>query len=216
MGESGGVYSIMTIDGKQVCAISPQNPNQAGMPPIWNSYVTVADADSVAERAGELGADVHAPPFDVFDAGRMAVLRDPQGAYVMLWQPRENQGAQLVNAPGALCWNELYTADVDGSAEFYSQLFGWSTQPFEASPLPYLIIQNDGRANGGITQIQEGMPPMWLVYFAVEDIDAGIARVAELGGGTLFGPIDIGVSKLAGVRDAQGGVFALYAGQLED
>ncbi len=81
------------------------------MPPVWNSYVSVADVDSSAARARELGADVHAPPFDVMDAGRMAVLRDPQGAFVMLWQPGTTFGAELVNAPGAWCWNELYTAD---------------------------------------------------------------------------------------------------------
>lgn len=212
----GAVYSMMKVDGQQVCAISPQNENQAGMPPVWSSYVCVADADSVANSAKELGAEVHAPPFDVFDAGRLAVLQDPQGAFVMLWQPNQHHGAQLVNAPGAFCWNELYTPDMDASAHFYGELFGWTTAQFDNSPTPYLVISNDGRANGGITEVQEGMPPAWLAYFAVEDIDAGLAKVGELGGGTIVGPIDINVAKLGIVRDPQGGVFALYAGHLDD
>jgi predicted enzyme related to lactoylglutathione lyase len=216
MGDDGSVYSMMKVDGKLVCAISPQNENQTGLPPIWNSYVCVADADSVLESAKELGATVHAPAFDVFDAGRMAVLQDPQGAFVLLWQPGQHTGAQLVNSPGAFCWNELYTPDMDASARFYSELFGWAVEPFAESPMPYLIIQNGGHANGGITEVQEGMPPAWLAYFVVADIDDGLAKVGELGGVTIVGPIDIGMAKLGIVRDPQGGVFALYAGRLDD
>jgi predicted enzyme related to lactoylglutathione lyase len=218
IGDDGVVYSMMTLDGRTVCGISAQNENQraAGMPPIWNSYVAVADVDAAADRAKQLGAELHAPPFDVMDAGRMAVVKDPQGAFVMLWQPNQNRGAELVNAPGAFCWNELYTPDMDASARFYGELFGWSVAPFENSPMPYLVVSNAGRANGGIAPIQEGMPPAWLAYFAVEEIEAGLARVGELGGGTIVGPIDINIAKLGIVRDPQGGVFALYAGQLDD
>ena len=214
----GAVYSMMMIGSKMVCAISPQNDNQraAGMAPTWNSYVCVADADSVAERAQELGAEVPAGPFDVFEAGRMAMLADLQGAIFFIWQPRQHQGAQLVNAPGALCWNELYTPDMDRASSFYGDLFGWTAAPFEESPMPYLVISNNGRANGGITTTQDGMDPAWLAYFAVEDIDAGLARVAELGGETVVGPIDIGVAKIGIVHDPQGAGFALYAGRLDD
>jgi len=108
-------YSIQRVDGKDVAAISPQQEAQreAGVPPTWNSYVTVENADAVAERAKELGATVVAPPFDVMQAGRMAAIQDPQGAFFLLWQPNQNHGAQLVNAPGALSWNELASPDLD-------------------------------------------------------------------------------------------------------
>jgi len=95
-------YSMMSIDGKPVAAISPQPEQQreAGAPPVWNSYVTVENADASLERAKELGGTVHAPAFDVFEAGRMGVIQDPQGAYFLVWQPNQHIGAQLVNAPG--------------------------------------------------------------------------------------------------------------------
>src|SRR5919197_2424863 len=101
----GVFYSMARVGGRDVAAISPQPPQQrdAGVPPVWNSYITVESADAAAERAAELGATVHAPPFDVMDAGRMAVIQDPQGAFFMVWQPKSHHGAQLVNAPGALC-----------------------------------------------------------------------------------------------------------------
>jgi predicted enzyme related to lactoylglutathione lyase len=214
----GIVYSMMLLDGKAVAAISPQPQQQrdAGVPPTWNSYVRVESADASAERAAELGANVHAPPFDVMDAGRMAVIQDPQGAFFMIWQPKENIGASLVNAPGALCWNELASPDLEASASFYSGLFGWELQQFEGSPEPYLVIMNRGRANGGIRPLAPpGTPPHWLAYFGIDDIDAGLAKVRELGGSVLAGPIDIGIAKVGVVQDPQGAVFALYAGELE-
>ena len=211
------VYSMQRIGGKTVAAIAPQPQQQrdAGVPPLWQSYVTVSSADEAAAKAKELGATVHAEPFDVMEAGRMAVIQDPQGAFFMIWEPRQNIGAELVTAPGALCWNELASPDVDGSKAFYSALFGWEIRPFDQSPQLYLVIENLGRGNGGIREPQPGEPPNWLVYFAVEDIDASLARVEELGGTRLSGPIDIGVAKIGIVQDPQGATFALYAGDLQ-
>jgi uncharacterized protein len=211
-------YSMMRLDGRDVAAISPQPPQQrdAGVPPAWNSYVTVESADAAAERAGQLGATVHAPPFDVMTAGRMAVVQDPQGAFFMVWEPRDNIGASFVNAPGALAWNELASPDVDASIGFYGDLFGWTTQPFENSPQRYEVITNGDRPNGGMRELGDEPAPYWLVYFGIDDIERGLARVEELGGSKLAGPIDIGVAKTGIVRDPQGAVFAIYAGQFQD
>jgi hypothetical protein len=215
----GVVYSMQQIGGKDVCAISPQMQDQreAGVPPMWNSYITVASADDSAARAGELGANVHAPPFDVLDVGRMAVIQDPQGAFFMIWEPKTTIGAQLVNEHGAFCWNELYTRDLDGAKDFYGGLFGWEFQAFEQSPDPYFVVMNNGRSNGGLRGLPAPeVPPHWLVYFAVPDIDAGIGKVEELGGENIMGPMDIGGPKIGIVKDPQGAPFALYAGQLDD
>lgn len=211
-------YSMQRLGGKDVAAISPQPQTQrdAGVPPVWNSYVSVERADDAAERATALGGTVHAPPFDVMEAGRMAVIQDPQGAFFMVWQPRQHFGAALVNAPGAPVWNELASPDPDGSSAFYSRLFGWTVAPFEGGPEPYLSIKNGEANNGGIRQLSPpGTPPNWLVYFGVEDVEAALAKVAELGGTHIAGPIDIQIARIAIVQDPQGAVFALYAGQLE-
>ncbi|HWJ51231.1 MAG TPA: VOC family protein [Solirubrobacteraceae bacterium] len=215
VGES--VYSMMQVDGRTVAAISPQPQQQrdAGMPAIWNSYISVGSADAILERAKELGGSAHTPAFDVLDAGRMAVIQDPQGAYFLVWEPRARPGAALVNAPGALVWNELQSPDLDASASFYGDLFGWEVAPFEGMADRYLSIKNAGANNGGMRELAPGMPPNWLVYFGAEDIDAALVKVQELGGSKLAGPIDIQIAKIAVVQDPQGGVFALYAGELE-
>jgi uncharacterized protein len=213
----GVFYSMMRVNGKDVAAIAPQPEPQrnAGAPPVWNSYLSVESADAAVERARELGGTVHAPAFDVMEVGRMGVIQDPHGAYFMVWQPGQHFGAQLVNAPGAFVWNELASPDLDGSTAFYSGLFGWTVAPFEGSPTPYLSIENGEANNGGIRELSSpGVPPHWLVYFGVEDIDVALAKVEQLGGTKIFGPQDIQIAKIAAVRDPQGAVFALYAGQL--
>ncbi|HEV3230510.1 MAG TPA: VOC family protein [Solirubrobacteraceae bacterium] len=214
----GFFYSMQRLGGKDVAAISPQPQQQrdAGAPPAWNSYVSVQSADAAVNRAKELGATVHAPAFDVMEAGRMGVIQDPQGAYFAVWEPRQQFGAALVNGPGALSWNELASPDLDASAAFYSGLFGWTISPFEGSPQRYLIIRNGDATNGGMRELDpSGMPPHWLVYFGTEDIDTGLAKVEELGGTRMAGPIDIGMAKIGIVADPQGAIFALYAGQFE-
>jgi predicted enzyme related to lactoylglutathione lyase len=215
--EDGGYYSMQRVNGKDVAAIAGQPPAQrdAGAPPAWQSYITVASADGAAQRAGELGGAVHAPAFDVMEAGRMAVIQDPQGAYFMVWEPKNHIGAGLVNAPGAFCWNELAAADLDTAPDFYTELFGWSTEPYEGGPMRYLTIKNGQATNGGMREKQPQEPPYWLVYFAVEDIDASIAKLTELGGSTIAGPFEMAMAKIAVAQDPQGAVFALYAGQLE-
>jgi predicted enzyme related to lactoylglutathione lyase len=214
-----GVYSMQNIGGKPVAAIAPQPEQQraAGVPALWNSYVSVESADATADRATELGATVHAPPFDVMEVGRMAVIQDPQGAFLMLWQPRLHIGAALVNEPGTLVWNELHTLDTDAATTFYGALFGWAIAPFEGSSMgDYLAIKNGAANNGGITSaLPPGAPPHWLAYFGVENVDAALAKVGELGGSTLMGTTDIQIAKIAVVADPQGAAFAIYAGHME-
>jgi predicted enzyme related to lactoylglutathione lyase len=214
------VYSMALVDGKPVAAISaqPQQQRDSGVPPMWNSYVTVESADHAVDRARNNGATVHAPAFDVFDAGRMAVIQDPQGAFFEVWEPRDHIGAGLVNGPGLLCWNELASPDPDGSFGFYKEMFGWSAEPFADSPIKYLVVKTaDGHGNGGIREAQQQEPTYWLVYFGIDDVHAGVGKAGELGGGTLSEPMDIGGgNKVAVVRDPQGAVFGLYAGHFED
>jgi uncharacterized protein len=213
----GGAYSMQRVDGHDVAAIAPQPQAQrdAGMPAVWQSYVTVDSADAAATRAAELGGSVHAGPFDVMEAGRMAVIQDPQGAFFIVWEPRNHNGAGLVNAPGAFCWNELAAADLDTAPDFYAQLFGWQTEPFEGGPMRYLTIKNGSATNGGMREKQPQEPPYWLVYFAVDDLDESVAKIGELGGSTMAGPFEMAEARMAVVADPQGAVFALYAGRLE-
>jgi predicted enzyme related to lactoylglutathione lyase len=215
-----GVYSMMMIGDKPVAAISeqPEQQREAGVPPMWNSYVTVADADAAVAKAAELGGNVHAPAFDVMEVGRMAVIADPQGAFFAVWQPKLHIGANLVNGPGMLSWNELHTNDLDGATNFYTGLFGWTTSDMDMGGQTYRVVSVDGHGNGGLsTMLMPGAPPHWLVYFGSDDLEASTAKISGLGGTVVQPPMEIGDgNSIAVAQDPQGGWFALYAGNFED
>jgi predicted enzyme related to lactoylglutathione lyase len=217
----GMTYTMLRLGGADVAGLSeqPEHERSQGVPPHWNCYVTVDDADAVAARAAELGGTVLAPPFDVLDSGRMAVVADPQGAVLCLWQARAQIGAKVVNVPGALTWNDLITTDPEAAARFYGDLFGWTIGRV-APGEPYWTIDNRGTANGGVMEQppelrQAGVPPVWNAYFAVEDLDAALATAQEAGGAVVFGPMEVPSGRFAVVRDPQGAVFSLVAGQLD-
>jgi uncharacterized protein len=207
----GQVYSLARRDGHVVAAIAP--PQASSAPPHWNCYVSVEDADSAIARAEELGATVILGASDVGDPGRLAVFQDPQGAILSVWQPRERIGADLVNEVGALTWNDLLSPDVEASAAFYRELFGWTIAEVPGSDGQYYGILNGGHRNAGLMPAPPAAHPAWNLYFAVEECDSALTRVAELGGQTVMGPMDVPTGRFAIVRDPQGAVFSIASGE---
>jgi uncharacterized protein len=223
--QTEGASATATRGGKAVAAITEQPDPQrsAGVPPHWLSYVTVASADDSAARAAELGGSVHAGPFDLGDVARMAVVADPTGAMLGLWQARGSIGSELVNDPGCLTANELATDDVEAATSFYRGLFGWSIEQVGGDDGPsYWLIHHDGAAqgrNGGMRELtsgESGVPPNWVPYFTATSIEDALARADELGGGTLVGATAIPAGRFAAVRDPQGGVFSIFEGAVDD
>ncbi len=208
-------YTMLRLGGKDVGALFQMGRQEqsAGVPPHWTSYVSVASADESTARAAELGGKIVKPAFDVMDAGRMSVIEDPTGAGFCLWQPRRNPGAGLVNEPGAFCWNELAVPDARAAGDFYSGLFGWGTMVQDMGSMRYTTFTNDGRPAGGMYQPsgeQAGMPPAWLVYFAVADCDASAAQAHSLGAAEIAPPADIpGIGRFSILADPQGAPFAI-------
>jgi uncharacterized protein len=199
------VYVMLEKKGKEVGALTTgRDPN---VPPNWNNYVSVTSVDDTAEKAKSLGGNVLAPPFDVMDVGRMAVIADPQGGVFSLWQPGKHFGASLVNETGAFCWNELMTNDIEGARKFYTSLFGWTTK---VSP-EYTELHNGDRPAGGmIDKLPPGAPPHWVPYFAVDDTDATVEQVKSLGGKVYMPGTDIpNVGRFAFFADPQGADFAV-------
>lgn len=216
-GVPGGVYTMCHVEDDTVAAIVQQDQQ----PGHWNNYVTVTSADETVAKAQQLGANVIEKPFDVMESGRMAVLADPDGAMLCVWEPREHIGAGRVNDPGCMGWNELQTGDPQTAAAFYSSLFGWKTEPMEQDGATvYVTIKNQaGWVNGGMMPISEQQgdaPPFWMTYFIVDSCDDAVARVKELGGEVLAGPMEPGAGRIAVVSDPQGAVFAVFEGETDE
>jgi predicted enzyme related to lactoylglutathione lyase len=220
----GATYTMLRLDGDDLCALYEQRAEQReqGMPPSWTSYVTVENADATAGRVRELGGELLAEAFDVMDAGRMAVVQDPTGAVCAVWQPRSNIGADRVNEPGCLCWNELATNDVEGATPFYGSLLDWGFEPIdtgEGGPEVSTITNAAGWRNGStrkLTGEQAGLPPHWLPYFCVSSCSESVDRAKELGAGVLLEPMEIPSGRIAALRDPQGAAFAIADGYMDD
>jgi len=211
----GQVYSMAKRDGKSVAALFGSE-----QPPHWNCYVTVASVEEETARAGQLGAKVLAEPFDVMEVGRMAVIADPTGAALCLWEPRTSIGATLVNTPGAMTWNDLLTPDAQAAAGFYGELFGWTTEEMPGSG-GYRVIRNGERSNGGIMPLDLGgmganTPPNWMPYFGHEDVERLVKEVDTLGGRVFNGPVQVPAGTFAVLGDPQGAVFAVLTGEYDD
>src|SRR5574338_324419 len=129
-----GGYRVATLAGNAVAGLSPMQ--EAPGPPFWTTYVSVDDADATCAKVGDAGGTVLLPAMDVMDLGRMAILADPTGAGIGIWQPGTFAGVETDNGPGAYCWSELLTSDTTAAAAFYAEVFGWTARTSEGE-MPY-------------------------------------------------------------------------------
>jgi hypothetical protein len=229
---SEGQYFIARLRGGDVAAVG-SIPEAAPPVAMWNTYIWVDSADDTASKVRDAGGGVLMEPFDVMDAGRMAVFTDPEGAAFCVWQAKELMGAKVVNEPGSLNFNGLATRDVEGAKAFYGSVFGWSTLNVgggaEMWTLPgygdYLERDNPdlrkqlAEAGGpaGFVDVvasinpipddQPDTPAHWSVTFAVDDADATAARATELGGRVVVPPFDAPWVRMTIINDPQGATF---------
>jgi predicted enzyme related to lactoylglutathione lyase len=202
---------IANVRGKAVAGVGPLMAE--GQPPAWTTYVYIEDADTTAKEIESAGGTALAPPFDVMTAGRMGVFADPTGAVIAIWQPRDFQGAQLVSEPATICWNELHTRDPERARQFYQDVFGWGGQTSQMDGMTYTEWKLGDATIGGMMpmgdQFPANVPPHWLVYFAVDDCDASVAKAGQLGGSVLSPAMDIPQGRFAVLGDPQGAAFGI-------
>jgi predicted enzyme related to lactoylglutathione lyase len=212
----GGSYTTARVDGRAVAGLSAVQ--QEGQPPAWSSYVTVEDADATAANSSELGGTVIAEPFDVLDAGRMAVIADPTGAIFCIWQAGRSIGAELVNGPGLFSLTQLNTPDPDRAIEFYSQLFGWRIERTDSEVAAYWGIYVGDWLNAGMMQLtpEQEAPPHWLVYFGSGDLDVAVEKIGAGGGTILLPKMEVPGGEIIIAQDAQGAVFGTFTGRFDD
>lgn len=211
-GEETGGYAFFTLDGRRVAGVMQQQGE--GQPPAWSTYVSTDDVDGVVERAEAAGATVMAGPMDVMDAGRMAFLAHPGAGMLGAWQPASHTGAEVVNEPGSLAWNELHTRDLEGAKAFGQSVFGWTADEQDFGGMPYAIVKVGEPGVAGMTGMPPGVPDdvpaHWLSFFAVEDCDASVATAQELGGSVTMPPMDAeGVGRFAILADVHGAQFGV-------
>lgn len=210
-----GVYTIFKLKECDVAAAYNLHPErQAGVPPHWMLYVASADADATAAHSVELGGSMIAPPFNVGDVGRMAMLVDPTGAPHNVWQAGSNPGVGIYNEPGAFCWGQLNTTDTVKAEAYYKALFDWTAKIGSgADGMTYTEWSLNGAGIGGMMQLPPGAPSAshWMPYFMVTNCDEAAAKAAQLGAQVYLPPMDIPhTGRFAVFADPQGAVFAVF------
>ncbi|QNE73739.1 VOC family protein [Streptomyces finlayi] len=185
--------------------------------PAWTVFFSTGDTDTTVERVTSAGGTLLAGPMDVFEQGRSALVADPEGAVFSLWQPRTFAGAERLNDPGALGWVELSTRDTVEALAFYPSVLGWTVNAAES----YTHWGVDGADFGGMMAMDERfepeVPPYWLPYFVVTDVDSTAATALSAGGDLLLAPISIPDGpRIAVLRDPQGATFGIHKSYGED
>jgi predicted enzyme related to lactoylglutathione lyase len=217
--DQGGGYFLFERDGEVAAAMSRMTEGQAaaGLPSAWIVFVSVERAAAAAATATELGGTVAMKPTEVGEAGVMAGILDPQGAFILAWEPHAFAGAEVVNRVGAWSWNDLVTNDVAGASDFYSGLFGWDIAEAPGSGGMYSTICNGGRAIGGVMPTPEGVErPYWVTYFGVDSAPAALDDADTAGGQRLVDPTEVRAGRVAVSQDPVGALFAVYEGQFDD
>jgi predicted enzyme related to lactoylglutathione lyase len=209
-------FTVADVDAVAAAIYQQSQEEQGqGIPAHWNTYFTVADVDAVAANVDKSGGAVLFGPMDVFDAGKMAMLQDPQGAAFAVWQPKQHIGARVKHDPGAMTWNELLTTDSHAATEFYLDLLGMERGQ-TMGPMDYTLLRCEGVDVAGVMEITPDMgtfPPHWAVYFGVSDVDVTVSQAQTLGASVIVPGTDIPeIGRFACLMDPQGAVFSVFTG----
>jgi uncharacterized protein len=216
--------------GMPIIGLGKRSEEYARLPLQWMPHVQVADVAASAKRAVELGGTELMHARDGEQHSQWAVLLDPQGAAfgIIPVVPTESIPAtdgsgqgEAPPPPGRIAWADLTVADPVPIREFYRQVVGWAVQdvPMEDAGetyADYSMLGGDGQPAAGVCHargVNAGLPPVWLIYLPVGDLDESIRRVHDEGGAVITAQRGAdGEYAYAVVRDPVGAYVALAAG----
>jgi len=193
----------------------PEEAIAGGAPTHWIAYIGTPNVDDTVKKAENLGASIFVQPTDIPTVGRFAIIADPFGAVFAAFTPENEAPEQPAqDTPGAISWHELLSASPDEAFDFYAKLFEWKKiESFDMGPMGKYQMYGQGETMyGGMCRKPDEMPmSAWLQYITVADIGNSAAKVKQLGGQVMMGPMEVPSGDLvAQCIDPQGGAFALH------
>ncbi|GAA2578996.1 VOC family protein [Dactylosporangium fulvum] len=216
-GADFGNYVMCCKDDRIVAGMSPPMPGSEQLPAAWSLYLMSHDLADTARRIDEHGGKLLVAPMEIPHNGRMLFATDPSGAAFGAWEPGRHTGSQLFDENGALCWAEVNTREPTVTDFFYHGLFGYRQTRINGGGKRFDYSAwslGDADPVAGrltMTEAWEGVPPHWMVYFATDDTDRAVARIAAAGGEVQHGPFDSPHGRIAVVVDPNGAVFTLIS-----
>jgi predicted enzyme related to lactoylglutathione lyase len=209
-GPEFGGYVNAFCDGKPVAGLMANDP-QWGVPDGWTTYLHSADINATLNKAVAAGAFTCAEgtkPMEVKDKGWMAMLSDPAGAFVGLWQPTGHRGFEVVNENGAPTYFQLTTRQYGEALDFYRQVFDWKIETVsDTDEFRYSTANFDGEALLGVMAMD--VDPSWFFFLGADDVDKTVQLILDNGGSIVRGAEDTPYGRLASVADPTGAGFNL-------
>lgn len=181
-----GSYMLIRHNGRLIGGMVDANTmNRDVNISQWISVMSVDDINSAAERVVADGGEILTAPTDVGSRGTLAVATSPDGALFALVKTKDGDPAESEPVTNGWLWNELWTDDVDGAANFYKGIAGLTVDDREVqdSNATYrLLVAGDKPRAGILTMPFDGERPVWVSYIRVENPAAITTRVDGLGG----------------------------------
>ncbi len=210
--EETGFYSLAMVNGQPAAGLG-QAPPEAGVPTVWTTYLGTGDAAATVDKAKAAGGEILMPATPVGDYGVFAIVQDPAGAVFGLWESKEHTGANVVNEPNSMIWNQAMSRDPEKALAFYSEVFGLTSTDMSSEGMHYYSLEVDGNTVGGLggipDEVPAEVPAHWEAFFAVEDTDAAVAKVQELGGSVRSPAEDTPFGRMAQLTGSSGEPFSI-------
>ncbi|MDQ3616988.1 MAG: VOC family protein [Actinomycetota bacterium] len=214
-GPEYGGYILFYRNGQQIAGCMKTDESMGGSE-VWSVYLAADDVAAVTESVRSHGGQVLVEPMQVGEMGHMAFFVDAGGAAVGAWQPLSHPGFATRGEVGTPDWFEVHTRDYGDTVDFYRDVFAWDAHVMsDTGEFRYTTLGEGEDSLAGIMDaagfLPEGVPAHWGIYFRVEDTDAAVARVEELGGVVVAPPEDTPFGRVASVSDSTGVAFKVVA-----
>lgn len=207
-----GFYSTAEIAGRRVAGIGPTQPGSSA-PPTWGVYFASEDLDETTQKITQNGGTSVMPIMEIKEQGRMGLFQDPTGAFFGVWEGKKHQGAELIEEPGSMTWNEVYTRDVQRARDFYARVFSLEPEKLQDTNLEYWTLHKGPKAICGVMEMTSAVPkgeqPRWHTYFEAVDVDAAAKKIAELGGKVISPAFDTPWGRMLTAVDPFGASFSV-------
>jgi len=205
-------YAMMSVKGKKVCVLYALSEDQrkAKVPPSWLPYVSVASVAATVKKARAARGKIIVQQMKVAE-GSLAVIQDPTGAAIGLWQAGSHVGATISDTPGTASWQDLNTPKPGVAGKFYDKVFGWkwATKDFSGNEYTTFMLGKQAECGMWPTPMKK-IPPSWVTHWQVVDCAKTVAKVKRLGGRVVMGTTAVpGVCRFAILKDPKGAVFGI-------
>jgi len=212
----GNDYLFFINNGKPVAGIVQQlSDSKKSNNAVWINHISTADINETTNKASSKGAKIIFPPKPFGTRGIDAIISDPQGALLGLLESGSGDPIDTPAVLGAWVWAQLFSSDLEKTAEFYTSVFGYEVE--QANHLEnkdtYLFISNS-KARAGIAPLPKDVSQRnrWVGFVSVDNINRSLVKAKKMGAKMIFSPNKTVLNgRIAIISDTSGALIGLLS-----